>query len=526
MAGECGRHGAGADIPVIPEAAICACCEGGIRAQYGPMSVITESFTDAAAPDADAMRNGRGLVAKGKLSGLHRSGDGTVIFGECAGSGSTPYRCSVDVVDPAKPVWRCTCPSRKIPCKHALAVAYAFALGKPFSEAEVPADLAEKRGKAAARAEKKAAEADAPVKPVKAKQVNKGALRKKIETQIEGLGVLETLVADVVRRGLGTMDAKAALEADKQAKQLGDAFLPGAQGVLNELTALFRGTDGRYRTDLAGVDRDAMYREAGERLARAHALAKRGREYLEQRLADEEMKPDVASSIAAWLGHAWQLAELEEQGCFVEGAELVQLAFECVTNRARQQWVDTGVWCHLQGGRLYRTLNIRPFKAAAHIKQDDSVFEVQVMPKLYTYPGEGARRVRWDEASARPVTPADCGRIRESAPRAVAEVVKGAREQLKSPLAEREVWALLHFARLGKVGGSYVVEDAAGGRLELSDPAAETRPPALPLLEALPTEAFSDQTLLGCLRHDWARGRLVMEPVTLITPQQIVRFGY
>jgi hypothetical protein len=490
------------------------------------MSAITESFTDAAAPDADAIRNGRGLVAKGKLSGLHRSGDATLIFGECAGSGSTPYRCSVDVMDPAKPVWRCSCPSRKIPCKHALAVAYAFALGKPFSDAEVPADLAEKREKAAARAEKKAAGADEPAVPAKPKKVNLSALKKKIETQLAGLEVLETLVADVVRRGLGTMDAKAALEADARAKQLGDAFLPGAQGVLNELTALFRGTDGRYRTDLTGADRDAMYREAGERLARAHALAKRGRDYLQARLADGALKPDVSSSIAAWLGHAWQLAELEEQGCFVEGAELVQLAFECVTNRARQQWVDTGVWCHLQGGRLWRTMNIRPFKAAAHIKQDDSVFEVQVTPKLYTYPGEGAPRVRWEEATARPVTPADCGRIRESAPRVVAEVVKGAREQLKSPLADREVWSLLHFARLGKVGDSYVVEDAAGGRIELADPATDARPPALPLLGALPSEAFAEQTLLGCLRHDWARGRLVMEPVTLITPEQIVRFGY
>ena len=490
------------------------------------MSLITESFTDSAAPNADAIRNGRGLVAQGKLSGLHHAADGTLIFGECAGSGSTPYRCSVDVADPANPVWRCSCPSRQIPCKHALGLAYAFALGKPFTEAAVPADLAEKRGKAVARAEKKAAAADAPAAPPKPKQVNKSALKKKIETQLAGLEVLETLVADIARRGLGTMDAKAALEADAQAKQLGDAFLPGAQGVLNELTALFRGTDGRYRTNLSGPERDAMYREAIERLARAHALAKRGRDYLQQRLADADLKPDTSSSIAAWLGHAWQLTELEELGCFQTDADLVQLSFECVTSRARQQLVDTGVWCHLQSGRLYRTLNIRPFKAAAHIKQDDSVFDVLHTPKLYLYPGEGVPRVRWDEATARPLTPADCARLREAAPHAIADVVKAAREQLKSPLAEREVWTLLHFARLGQAGDAFIVEDAAGARLELTDPATDTRPPALPLLNSLPAEAFTDQTLLGCLRHDWTRHRLVMEPVSLITPQQIVRFGY
>ena len=144
------------------------------------MSLITESFTDAAAPNADAIRNGRGLVSKGKLSGLHRSADSSLIFGECAGSGSTPYRCSVDVADPMKPVWRCSCPSRQIPCKHALGLAYAFAAGKPFTDAEPPEDLAAKREKAVARAEKKAAEAEVPPKPAKPKTVNKSALKKKI----------------------------------------------------------------------------------------------------------------------------------------------------------------------------------------------------------------------------------------------------------------------------------------------------------------------------------------------------------
>ncbi len=488
--------------------------------------MITEAWTDDAAPNADAIRNGRGLVSKGKLSKLHCTADGALIFGECAGSGSTPYHCSLDVGNPGKPVWRCSCPSRQIPCKHALGLAYAFAMGKPFTEAEVPADLATKREKAVARAEKKAAEADEPPKPAKPKQVNKSALKKKIETQLAGLDILETLVADIARRGLGTMDANAALEADKQAKQLADSFLPGAQGVLNELTALFRGTDGRYRTELSGSDLDAMYREAIERLARAHALAKRGRDYLRQRLDDPDLKPDTASSIAAWLGHAWQLAELEELGCFLTDADLVQLSFECITSHARSQWVDSGVWCHLQSGRLFRTLNIRPFKAAAHIKQDDSFFDVIHTPKLFTYPGEGAPRVRWDESTARPLTPADCARIRESAPRNIADVVKAAREQLKSPLAEREVWTLLHFARLGKADDTFIVEDITGARMELTDPASPTRPPALPLLNALPAEAFTDQTLLGCIRQDWTRGRLVIEPVSLITAQQIVRFGY
>ena len=54
----------------------------------------------------------------------------------------------------------------------------------------------------------------------------------------------------------------------------------------------------------------------------------------------------------------------------------------------------------------------------------------------------------------------------------------------------------------------------------------ERRPPALPLLGALPPAACAGQTLLGCVRHDWDRGRLVMEPVALITAQHVIRLGY
>ncbi|MFC6750247.1 SWIM zinc finger family protein [Deinococcus aquaticus] len=41
------------------------------------------------------------------------------LWGECQGSGQTPYLTGVDLSGPA---FRCSCPSRKFPCKHALAL--------------------------------------------------------------------------------------------------------------------------------------------------------------------------------------------------------------------------------------------------------------------------------------------------------------------------------------------------------------------------------------------------------------------
>src|SRR5438067_7949560 len=96
-------------------------CEG-----VSVMIVLDEGTVDAAAPNAEAIKNGRGLVLKGKFAVLNISADDTLLFGECAGSGQSPYRCSADFQRPDKPTFRCTCPSRQFPCKHCLGLMYAY----------------------------------------------------------------------------------------------------------------------------------------------------------------------------------------------------------------------------------------------------------------------------------------------------------------------------------------------------------------------------------------------------------------
>src|SRR5947208_5575300 len=140
---------------------------------------IDQAYADAQAPNAAAINNARAVVLKRKLVGLYRSADGTLLFGECKGSGQENYQPSADFADPAKPVFRCTCPSRQFPCKHSLALLYAHAQGGKFVEKEVPADISDKRSKIQQRVEKKKTEADKPHK------VNTGALKKKIHAQLD-----------------------------------------------------------------------------------------------------------------------------------------------------------------------------------------------------------------------------------------------------------------------------------------------------------------------------------------------------
>ena len=120
---------------------------------------INQSDIVSLAPNASANSNGLSLFNKGKFSVPHISPEKNLIWAECAGSGKNPYYCSADYVDDSNPVFRCSCPSRQFPCKHAIGLLYFYA-NKPesFTESAVPEDIESKRGKIEKRTEKKKAD--------------------------------------------------------------------------------------------------------------------------------------------------------------------------------------------------------------------------------------------------------------------------------------------------------------------------------------------------------------------------------
>lgn len=69
----------------------------------------------ALAPDSASAKAGQGLAGRRAWRSLGHA-DGTA-WGECQGSGKAPYQAQIDLSEPA---FRCTCPSRKFPCKHGL----------------------------------------------------------------------------------------------------------------------------------------------------------------------------------------------------------------------------------------------------------------------------------------------------------------------------------------------------------------------------------------------------------------------
>jgi hypothetical protein len=487
------------------------------------MMNISEGYIESAAPNADALKNGRALVAKGKFSALGIDADETILFGKCAGSGKEPYSVSCDFARPDQPTHRCTCPSRQFPCKHSVGLMLAYVLKKAsFKTAPVPPDLLEKREKLVARAEKKKDETQKP------KTVNKGALAKKIRAQLDGLDLLEKLTLDLTRIGIGNMNAKSAREIEEKAKQLGNAYLPGAQAALHRYTQLFVDKDvvpvAKAAVARGGGGGEAVYSEALDQLARLHALVKQGRAYLQRRLDDPELKPETESAIAAWLGHAWQLAELRAAGLVQTDVELLQLAFKTYDDAARQEYIDSGAWMNLSSGRIQLTQTFRPYKAAKYIKSEDSFFEVAQVKELCVYPGDVNPRVRWDGMTSRPLQARDYVRVRELARPDFSEVVKEVKNNLKAPLADRQPVYALRFKRIGLVGGVPMVEDAKGERLAMTDSGMTEEGPSCHLLRFVAPELHESQTLVARFRHDLDSRKLRIKPLSIVTESSVVRF--
>lgn len=479
------------------------------------MSVeIDDGYVTAAAPNADAAKNGRALVLKGKFIDLNKTEDGSLLFGKCQGSGKTPYECSCDFANPATPTHRCSCPSRQFPCKHCIGLMFAFVQSpSKFSIAEPPEDLQAKREKAEARAEKKKSTVATP------KKVNKSALAKKIRAQLEGLDLLQKLSEELVSLGIGNMNAKTASEIEKQAMQLGDMYLPGAQNALRRYTSLF--SDFTNSSDPQAME--SIYSDAFDRLTTLYSLVKQGRTYLEKRLEDPDLKPETESRIAEWLGHAWQLAELREAGLVRQNEELLQLAFNSHDDVARGEWVDTGIWAELATGKIYTTKNYRPYRAAKHIKAEDSFYQIAQIPELFIYPGDINPRVRWEGMIFRPVTPQDLERVRSKGSVDFAATVKEIKGGLKGPLSEKQPVCLLAYHQLGLVNSTLVIEDRSGNRLALSDHGMPEEPPSLQLLRLVPSSLHRDQVLVGRFHHQLDTQLLQVKPLAIVGTTEVTR---
>jgi hypothetical protein len=201
------------------------------------MSALTTEQVIALAPDDASVKASRGLARPGKWAALGQND--RALWGEC--KGSALYQVCVD---PAEPAFKCTCPSRKFPCKHALGLLFmAASQPETVKTGEPPDWLTEWLVKREQSAKRKAARAnpDADLDPeqqarrVAARDKRLAERQRKVEA---GLEELERWLRDLVRQGLAHAQQQPARYWDGMAARLVDAQAPGLARWLRNLASI------------------------------------------------------------------------------------------------------------------------------------------------------------------------------------------------------------------------------------------------------------------------------------------------
>ncbi|MFF2088762.1 DUF5691 domain-containing protein [Nocardia sp. NPDC058176] len=177
----------------------------------------TEEQVRALAPDASSLAATRKLAGRWRATGAAA----TAVWGLCQGSGAKPYQTVVDLAGPA---YKCSCPSRKFPCKHALSLLLAWSGGAVPPE-ETPADFA------AEWLAGRAAKAAAPPKPKTSNAPSQATVEQRRARVTAGLTELEVWLTDQIRTGLAQTDRSfaayetiAARMVDAQAPRIAEAL--------------------------------------------------------------------------------------------------------------------------------------------------------------------------------------------------------------------------------------------------------------------------------------------------------------
>lgn len=209
------------------------------------MSAWTVEQVMALAPDAASASAGQGLASARKWASFGRSE--RAAWGLCQGSGKDPYQTRIDLSEPA---FKCSCPSRKFPCKHGLGLMLMLAKEPgAFKQQEEPGWVAEWLAGRTERAEKKVERAkEAAEKPVDAAAQAKRAAQR--ETRVsDGVAGCRVWLDDLVRRGLAAAQSESAATWDRMAARMVDAQTPGLAALVRRVPELIAsGADWDVRT--------------------------------------------------------------------------------------------------------------------------------------------------------------------------------------------------------------------------------------------------------------------------------------
>ena len=308
----------------------------------------------ALAPDVPSQRTAQSLASS---RAWPATGAGTsALWGECRGSSAAPYRAVVDLSGPA---YRCSCPSRKFPCKHVLALLLLWSEGSVPDDAAGPPDWAGSwlMGRAARASRAPSGEQAEPKDP-------RAAARRAEQREsrvASGLAELDRWLCDQARQGLAASQQAGYGHWDDIAARMIDAQAPGLAERLRALASVPHsgaGWDGRLL----------------EEYALLHLLAAAYRR-------QAELPPPLRETVRSRIGFSLRQADVLAGGQPVRDhwQVLARRDLEQDRFRARRTW--------LRGRKTGRDALLLSFAAAGLPLDDSLTVGTDADADLVFYPG-------------------------------------------------------------------------------------------------------------------------------------------
>jgi len=246
---------------------------------------LSEEQILALAPDESSKKSGKELSNPSKW--VSKGVNDIALWGECQGSGSKPYQTQVDLTNIA---FKCSCPSRKFPCKHGIGLLlYNARQPKDFTVNAMPAWVEEWVGKRTEKQERQAEKKDKPVDETA--QAKRQANRE--QKVLAGIDELLLWIKDIVRDGILTIPEKGSGYFEGVARRMVDAQATGLAGMVRGL-----GNINYYKEGWQSLFID--------QLARIY-LVIAGYKNL------AAINPALQQDIKAWVGFTINQEELKEQ---------------------------------------------------------------------------------------------------------------------------------------------------------------------------------------------------------------------
>lgn len=201
--------------------------------------IISPDQVIALAPDAGSAKSGRELANPQKW--VVFAANDQALWGECQGSGSKPYRTCVDLGEEL--AFKCSCPSRKFPCKHGLGLLLMLAnTACQLSCLEMPDWVSSWIEGRNARAEMKLKKTDSEKVPADPERKAK-TQAKRLEKVESGMEEFRLWLKDKIRQGIAGFEWQTYDFFDAPAARLVDAQAAGLARMLRRCSSISKRDD-------------------------------------------------------------------------------------------------------------------------------------------------------------------------------------------------------------------------------------------------------------------------------------------